>query len=209
MPGHKGNPILLLTGFEPFGRFDENPSWIAAAEVRDRLNGSVKAVRPPVDHLESRRQLIAALEEIKPLACLCMGLVPSDEFRLEQLARKPRQFAGFVGEPKLTGTWPWSETEQVLQQHQILHRRSCDAGEYVCESTYWTLLDFASSHRAGMHAGFLHVPAICPRCPVQATTEVLYMVASAYCEMHLPMSEVRVKGPTQHRESKSSRGHLR
>jgi len=33
-------------------------------------------------------------------------------------------------------------------------------GQYVCESTFWALLDYAATHRPGMHAGFLHVPAI-------------------------------------------------
>jgi pyrrolidone-carboxylate peptidase len=64
--------------------------------------------------------------------------------------------------------------EAMLRRHNIPHRRSTDAGRYVCESTFWTLLDYAATHRPAMPAGFLHVPAICAVWPAERVVEVVW-----------------------------------
>jgi pyroglutamyl-peptidase len=174
------NPILLVTGFEPFASFDSNPSWDAAAEASTRLPESVAALRLPVDYFESRARLIAAIENLNPSACLCMGLAPTDEFRMEEVARKPKEFARLAGLPLMTGTWPWTNTLNALRSQDVPHRRSRDAGQYVCESTYWSLLDFGSRHSPEMHMGFLHVPAISKQFSLERTTQVVFAVISAY-----------------------------
>jgi pyrrolidone-carboxylate peptidase len=47
-------------------------------------------------------------------------------------------------------------------------------GQYVCESIFWTLLDYAATQSPGMHAGFLHVPAISDVWPAQRAVEVVW-----------------------------------
>jgi pyroglutamyl-peptidase len=153
-------PFLLLTGFEPFGPYAQYPSWLAASAAAERLPEVVLARQLPVDYHSARRQLLDALHEIKPTACLCMDLAAADHFRLEQLARKPQQFAALPGQPQYASTWPWEPMEAILRHHDIPHRHSTDAGRYVCESTFWTLLDYTAAHSPKMPAGFLHVPAI-------------------------------------------------
>ncbi|MEE2715754.1 MAG: hypothetical protein VYD34_07115, partial [Verrucomicrobiota bacterium] len=37
---------------------------------------------------------------------------------------------------------------------------SGDAGQYVCESTYWTLLNFRDQHDSPENSAFLHVPPL-------------------------------------------------
>ena len=154
---------LLVTGFEPFGRFATNPSWSAARALAERYAGRVVARLLPVDHAAAREDLWAFLEKYQPSACLCMGLAPWDEFRLEEQARQPAQFAALPGEAQYAGSWDWEPLAAKLQQLHVPHRRSRDAGQYVCESTYWSLLDFARRRGFPLRAGFLHVPAISPR----------------------------------------------
>jgi pyroglutamyl-peptidase len=161
---------LLLTGFEPFDRFDVNPSWEAARAVGDALGPAVVAVRLPVDYLPARERLIAALETHRPAACLCMGLAPSDEFRMELSARKPPQFDALPGEALLLCEWDWESTGKTLSSSGVPHRPSTDAGRYVCESTYWALLDFRRRTGRPARAGFLHVPAASALFPVDRTT---------------------------------------
>jgi hypothetical protein len=63
--------------------------------------------------------------------------------------------------------------EAILRRQNIPHRRFTDAGQYVCESTFWTLLDFAAMHSPQMRAGFLHVPAISDAWPAERVAEVV------------------------------------
>jgi pyroglutamyl-peptidase len=161
---------LLLTGFEPFDRFDVNPSWEAARAVADALGPAVVAVRLPVDYLPAREGLLAALDAHRPAACLCMGLTPSGDFRMEASARKPPQFDALPGEPLLGGEWDWEPTSRALLSLGVPHRPSTDAGRYVCESTYWALLDRRRRTGRPDRAGFLHVPAASPLFPVGRIT---------------------------------------
>lgn len=207
MRNTKHNPVLLLTGFEPFGRFASNPSWDAALAVSRRLRQSVVAVRLPVDYVKSRDRLLKAIVDIRPAACLCTGLAPHDEFRLEEIARKPREFADIVGKAQLKGTWPWRNTEKVLRALDVPNRRSRDAGQYVCESTYWSLLDHAASQRIRMHLGFLHVPADSPRFPTSKTTAVVLEVVSAYVSTYLsPKRREQVRGDARPFRSRCKAG---
>lgn len=152
---------LLITGFEPFRTFTVNPSWHAAEAVA-RGRSDVRAERLPVDHRRARERLLEAIARHRPLDVLCMGLAAGDLFRLELLARKPAELADLAGPPVLHGRWPWRGAEAALRALGEPVRTSTDAGRYVCESTYWSLLHHAPS--AGVRrAAFLHVPALSGR----------------------------------------------
>jgi pyroglutamyl-peptidase len=178
---------LLLTGFEPFGPYAQNPSWIAAAAAAKRLPVVVLARQLPVEHHSARRHLLDALDELNPAACLCMGLAPGNLFRLEQLARKPQQFAALPGEPEYQSTWPWETTEAHFLRRKVPHRRSTDAGQYVCESTFWTLLNYTATHNPQMPAGFLHVPAISDVWPAESVAGVVQELVEDWADV-FPLS---------------------
>jgi pyrrolidone-carboxylate peptidase len=149
---------LLLTGFEPFRTFAVNPSWHAAeAAARALSRRGVVAFCLPVEHHRARRRLWRLIDEHRPLHMLCTGLAAGDTFRLELRARKPAEFADLAGPDELKGRWPWRQSEAVLSRRGMPVRRSDDAGRYVCESTYWSLLTRAGP---GSRAAFLHVPAL-------------------------------------------------
>lgn len=184
LPGMINSPAssapLLITGFEPFSIYPVNPSLMAAEAAGAMFPDRVIARRLPVDYLPARMTLLAAIADVRPSACLCMGQAPSDEFRLEQIARKPVQFAEFDGPAQLAGTWPWEQMERTLRRLGVPHRRSIDAGRYVCESTYWALLDAAEREGFAGPLGFLHVPAISPAWPAERTTEVVAAVVGDF-----------------------------
>jgi pyroglutamyl-peptidase len=155
---------FLVTGFEPFGEHRTNSSWDALERLREHWPRDVVTQRLPVDHRAAHAALRRTLDELEPTAVLCTGLAKGPLFRIERCARRPAELAGFVAAdaPALVaGRWPWDEMRLALEHNAVDVIDSEDAGRYVCESTYWSLLTYAPSTGAGARpsfAGFLHVP---------------------------------------------------
>lgn len=151
---------LLATGFEPFRHHRLNSSWEALTLLRDRWPGEVSTLLLPVHRQRAHHDLRRALVKERPWAVLCTGLAEGDGFRIETRARRPPELASVVGADELHGAWPWSEMQEALQSAGIPCRHSSDAGSYVCESTYWSLLSHRSLTQLPRFAAFLHVPPI-------------------------------------------------
>lgn len=153
---------VLLTGFEPFGEYAINSSWEASRLVGAQLMQPVVARCLPVDYAPAREALLAALTQYQPTICLCTGLTSDTAFAVERVARKPAQFSALPGPALLEGAWPWAELEQQLQTAGCAAITSYDAGQYVCESTYWSLLDFRQQFGYPAYAAFIHIPPLSP-----------------------------------------------
>ncbi len=151
---------ILLTGFEPFAEFEVNSSWQAVKELAKEKNPQFICECLPVDHHAARERLIDLLQSHQPRTCLCTGLAKGTQFRLEKQARKPGQFNKLKGPDAYTGQWPWDAALQSFQTSNLPAYISGDAGQYVCESTYWTLLNFRDQHDSPENSAFLHVPPL-------------------------------------------------
>jgi pyroglutamyl-peptidase len=162
---------LLLTGFVPWAQHSVNPSEVAAHAAAERLGPPVTAVSLPVDFHLAREPLREHLAAHRPTHCLSMGLAGVEHFRIEHLARKPEQFAALPGADSYPGAFPWDALRQCLETRGAVVADSSDAGRYVCESTYWVLLDHRAREGYPAHAGFLHVPAVSDACPLADTVE--------------------------------------
>lgn len=148
---------FLVTGFEPFREHRTNSSWDALEHSRDDLPGQVITRRLPVDHRLAHERLRAWLAELRPHVVLCTGLAKGRVFRIERRARRPVELAGTRGPDVAVGRWPWQELRSALESAGSEVVDSEDAGRYVCESTYWSLLSH-EGHGAPAYAAFLHVP---------------------------------------------------
>lgn len=157
---------FLVTGFEPFGAHHTNSSWQSLALLRARWPTSIATLRLPVDHRLARRELCRALETLAPHAVLCTGLAPGDVYRIEHRARRHARF-GDLGPEVAHGRWPWDEMRGALESSGVVAIDSEDAGRYVCESTYWSLLSYAGPARPPTFAAFLHVPPLSLEQPVE------------------------------------------
>jgi pyroglutamyl-peptidase len=153
-------PLVLLTGFEPFGPHRVNSSWEAVRRAGARLGSDVITARLPVDRIRAARLLTGLLQRHRPDACLLTGLARGERLRLEVLARRPRALAGPAAPALLTGSWPLVEAAQALRLSGMPLTVSRNAGRYVCDSTYWALLNFREAHGWPRDAGFLHVPPL-------------------------------------------------
>jgi pyroglutamyl-peptidase len=148
---------FLVTGFEPFGPHRTNSSWDALELLRPSWPSDMAALRLPVDYARAHSRLRSALTELQPRVVLCTGLAAGEVFRIEHRARRPAALAAEPGPEECRGRWPWEEMREALGRAGARVVDSEDAGQYVCESTYWSLLTVEAS-AAPAFAAFLHVP---------------------------------------------------
>jgi len=149
---------ILVTGFEPFADYVTNPSWEAVRLCRARWPANIASAELPVDRVRAHDRLRALLSELEPRAVLCTGVARGSVFRIEKLARRPIELAHVAGDERLDGHWPWAEMHGELEQLGLPILHSEDAGQYVCESTYWSLLSHRAQAENPQFAAFLHVP---------------------------------------------------
>jgi pyroglutamyl-peptidase len=156
-------PKLLLTAFEPFGRWPLNSSREAAATLA-AARPSLAVEILPVCHRAAPEALDAALAAHRPDLLLLTGLADEDRPRLEIRARRPETVAR--GAAALHGLWPWAAALDALRAAGVPGRLSDDPGRYVCETAYWTALDRRSRGLAPTLVAFLHVPPLSEGWPV-------------------------------------------
>lgn len=149
---------FLVTAFEPFGEHRTNSSWDALEATSVSWPSEIATLLLPVDYRAAHTQLRQAIDDLNPRAVLCTGLAKGLVFRVERQARRPVALADEVGAARAGGRWPWAEMRQALGQAGVVTLDSNDAGRYVCESTYWSLLTYGTALRRPEFAAFLHVP---------------------------------------------------
>lgn len=153
---------FLVTGFEPFREHRTNSSWDAIERLRPSWPGDVVSLLLPVDHRLAHERLRQTLDERRPRVVLCTGLAKGKVFRVERCARRPSELESLLpSSPEhalVHGRWPWLEMHAALERVGAHVIDSEDAGRYVCESTYWSLLTYAGLPSPPEFAAFLHVP---------------------------------------------------
>lgn len=186
---------FLVTGFEPFGPHRRNSSWDALTLLRPSWPDDVAVRCLPVDYALAHQRLRSVLQELQPRAVLCTGLAAGEVFRIEHRARRPAALAGEPGAEELCGRWPWEEMRSALQRAAVRVIDSQDAGQYVCESTYWSLSSY-SAPTAPRFTAFLHVPPEAPATPLELIARAVGNVVDARRTALRPDGDVS-SGPGQ------------
>jgi pyroglutamyl-peptidase len=170
---------FLVTGFEPFGEHRTNSSWDAILRLRAGWPDEIITLELPVDHRLAHDVLGRTLDERAPRTVLCTGLAKGNVFRVERHARRPSML-GAPGELELLeGRWPWQEMHTALERSGARVIESRDAGQYVCESTYWSLLAYAGNAPPPEFAAFLHVPHESEDNPLEHIADAIASVVQA------------------------------
>ena len=163
---------ILVTGFEPFGEQEINPSWLCVSALPETLCGvRVERRLLPVDWARGPAALRAALDELRPAAVLCVGQAGGRaELSLERVAVNLRGGADNLGiahneAPVAEGgpaayfsTLPCGAMLDALRAEHIPAAFSYTAGIYLCNCVMYTALHAAAHALPGLKAGFLHVP---------------------------------------------------
>jgi pyroglutamyl-peptidase len=155
---------VLVTGFEPFGKHDVNPSQLIAEE----LGGVVL----PVSYARAADELRSALDDHDPEIVIAFGLAD------ERDAVTPERFAHNLDESDETdnddvpgsgaaidaagpiayrSTLPVDEIVATLRAHELPAAVSRDAGGYLCNHVFYLLMHTLKPGRMG---GFVHVPPL-------------------------------------------------
>jgi pyroglutamyl-peptidase len=163
---------VLLTGFEPFGDDDVNPSEEAVRAVAERWTGPEVLVTAvlPVTFAGSATRLRELLSEHRPDIVIATGLaggraaIGVERIAVNLLdARIPdNDGAQPVDVPSIPGapaaqfaTLPVKEIARRITEAGIPAEVSHSAGTFVCNHVFFTALEAAAS---GTRAGFVHVP---------------------------------------------------
>ncbi|MBQ7455446.1 MAG: pyroglutamyl-peptidase I [Clostridia bacterium] len=168
----EGPRRLLVTGFEPFGGAEINPSWEAVKALPDQVGGwKLVKLRLPVIFGEAARQAISTAESLRADAVLAVGMaggraaVTPEKVAVnlrhaaipDNAGNCPQDAPIVPGAPDAYfATLPVREMAKAIENAGLPAAVSYSAGAFVCNDVMYSLLHhFAGT---GVRAGFLHVP---------------------------------------------------
>jgi pyroglutamyl-peptidase len=170
-------PVVLVTGFEPFGGLLANPSLEVAKALDGRVVGAaaVRSAVLPVHHAEASAHVGRLLDETDPVAIVHLGLAPGRaRIALERVAVNVMDYdtpdnAGYRardepcvagGPPAYFATLPLPAILAALLAEDIPAYVSSTAGTYLCNQTMYTTLHALAQRPRPARAGFVHLPLL-------------------------------------------------
>ncbi|MBD9468285.1 pyroglutamyl-peptidase I [Pseudoxanthomonas sp. PXM01] len=165
---------ILLTGFQPFGGEQVNPSWQAVSALQGaRIAGHrVVARELPVAFGASLKVLRAALKETQPARVICVGqaggraqlslervAINVDDARIpDNTGQQPIDVPVIADGPTAYfSTLPIKAMRQALNAAGFPTEISQTAGTYVCNHVFYGLMH-ALRRQPKVRAGFIHIP---------------------------------------------------
>jgi pyroglutamyl-peptidase len=181
-PGHAGDragpdrPVILLTGFEPFGKGrPPNSSWegIKSLDGKEHKGYQLVCKEMRVVWGSPLEQLQGWIAQYRPVAVFCFGQGAPGSFALESRASNERgQGNDNRGQPpprpqiiengpeQLQATLDCEKFARALSTRGYPVRVSTDAGRYLCEETLYTLEHLKSTQKLAATVAFCHVPPL-------------------------------------------------
>jgi pyroglutamyl-peptidase len=170
-------PIVLLTGFDPFGADTINPSWLAVKALHGRqiMGHSIVAAQLPTVFGASLQTLRALLKQHKPTLIICVGQAGGrNALSLERVAiniNDARIADNAAAQPVDTpvipdgpaayfSTLPIKSMLVALQREGVAAEVSQTAGTFVCNHVFYGLMHALATQRGlrRVRGGFIHVP---------------------------------------------------
>ncbi len=164
---------ILVTGFEPFGSWQRNPSGETARNLDGATiaDAKVTGLVLPVAFRRAAAPLIAALDELHPDIVLNLGQGGPVGVRVERVAvnrctapaggdndgYEPQGEAVVPGGPETyRATLPVAEIVDLLGTLKFDVAPSDSAGEFLCNYAMYTTLHHIATHHLPTRAGFIH-----------------------------------------------------
>lgn len=163
---------LLITGFEPFGGEEINPSWEAVSRLPDEIGDyALTKLRIPVVFGKAADAVLAKATEISPDAILCIGQAGGRSAITPELVAINLRYAKIPDnegnqpkdEPILPNgngayfsTLPMRQMAEAISAAGVAAQLSYSAGAYVCNDLIYTLLHRHQNTQTKV--GFVHIP---------------------------------------------------
>ncbi|MDI9470668.1 MAG: pyroglutamyl-peptidase I [Bacillota bacterium] len=165
---------VLVTGFEPFGGVEGNPSEDVLPLLPDAL-GPIQIVKQvlPVAFVDSGWQIAAALTEERPDLVLCLGLKSGamaleleriainldDAYMPDNAGDQPRERPILPHGPDgIFSPLPLKRMQRAIQSTGVPAQLSNSAGTYVCNHVFYVALATARELSPPPPVGFIHLP---------------------------------------------------
>lgn len=166
-------PVVVVTGFEPFGNYTMNPSELIAETLNGTMvgNASIVGMVLPVDFNSSVEMTIQAVELYHPVLVLSVGLnARAHAIQVEKIGVNLKRY------PKGDGTWSFPRrilttgpflritpihTQEIvhnIRDANIPVKQSFFAGTYVCNALFYQMLGYIATQNSTAKVGFIHVP---------------------------------------------------
>ena len=165
---------VLITGFEPFGGEEINPSWEAVSGLPDEIDGAEIIKRQlPVTFNGVRKILPRLIVEERPDVVILTGQaggrpnITVERVAINVMDSTMSDNEGFApeDEPVFEGapaayfaTLPIKAIVRALREEKIPAGVSNTAGTYVCNTAMFTALHTIAVAGMETNAGFIHVP---------------------------------------------------
>jgi pyroglutamyl-peptidase len=144
---------LLLTSFEtwlPHQKSNSSDDLLNELIDRNLLPENCYLLRKlPVNFDLAPYQVITKIKELQPDVILCCGMAESRPLLTVESNGKSEQDIVFT-------PLPLRKLMQGLQATEISH----DAGKFVCNALYYSVLKFMQVHQLPSHCLFVHVPVL-------------------------------------------------
>ena len=163
---------LLITGFEPFGGEEINPSWEAVSRLPETINGyALTKLLIPVVFGKGAEAVIKAADDLSPDVILCIGQAGGRNAITPELVGinlRHGRIADNEGnqpmdEPIINGgenayfsTLPVRKMADAVNASGVPSHVSYSAGAYVCNDVIYTLLERFKD--TSVRVGFIHIP---------------------------------------------------
>ena len=169
-------PVILLTGFEPFGGSDVNSSIQACRRLEGKKYNGLQVVveEIPLRFHEMRGIIEGHIEKHRPSAVVCTGQSSRAFIALERIAinvgdaRNPYN-CGYKpvderlnedGPDGIFSKLPLRPLLEALKEAKIPVEISNSAGTYGCNQIFYHLMDFLAREEIDIPSGFIHVPCL-------------------------------------------------
>ncbi|MFC7157698.1 pyroglutamyl-peptidase I [Halomarina halobia] len=167
---------LLLTGYEPFGEYETNPTSRLVEALDGTKTGEATVVgrELPVVFDDALPALRGYLEEHEPVAVLSTGLMPGRAvLTVERVGINVRDYDGvpdntgaepvdqpvdLEGPDAYFATLPVRELVEELQAVGVPARISNTAGTHLCNNILYATRHHIETNGLSIRSGFVHTP---------------------------------------------------
>ncbi len=173
-PRRSGPPPVLVTGFEPFGGEDANPSWeICRALPAAIAQAPVVRLRVPTEFRRAIEVVAEAIVRVEPALVILLGqaggrpalsvervAINVDDARIADNAgaRPIDEAIAPAGPAAYFATAPVKAMVAAMRAQGIPADVSNSAGTFVCNHLLYGMLHFLAASGRKARAGFIHVP---------------------------------------------------
>jgi pyroglutamyl-peptidase len=154
---------ILMTGFEPWGDWDSNPSGEVAKSLDGEVIGGVEVVGAvlPVAYGEDIAIVTPLIEKLRPSAVVSLGLSRTSSLNVERVAinmKMDDQAIVSGGPDAYFATLPTRSMVEAIAAGGIPAKLSYHAGTFLCNHIMYSVLHHISQTGNAIPSGFIHIP---------------------------------------------------